>query len=107
MFWGEDQQEPIGMFSQPCARFLGDMRGMIVQNETDLPLLWIVRMDCFQQLDKFTTAMAVAHNAKHMAGIQIKTGQQRDRTVALVFIVARDAAMMAGDRRQVRCDIEN
>jgi hypothetical protein len=60
-----------------------------------------------EELDKFAAAMAILDRGMDFAGEQINPGQQAERAVALVFIVARKGRVHTGLGRQVRrrrCD---
>ena len=60
-----------------------------------------------EEFDEFAAAMAVSDQGMDLAAEEVDAGQQTHRTVALVFIVAREGGMLAGDGGQVgggRCD---
>src|SRR6516164_688963 len=59
-------------------------------------------IDELEEFDEFATAMAVLDQGVNLAGEQIDTGQQTDRAIALVLMIAREGRMFAGLRRQVR-----
>jgi hypothetical protein len=63
----------------------------------------IGRVDELEELDELPAAVAILDQGVNLAGQQVDTGQQADRTVALVFMIARERRMHAGLRRQIRC----
>ena len=68
------------------------------------------RIGCVDEFEKFNelaAAMAVANQGMHLPGHEIDPGEQADRAVALVFVVAREACMPTRLGRQIRtcrCD---
>src|SRR6516162_5561977 len=99
----EDEFETASrLIGEPGPGFLGDMRGMIVEDQLDRRMGRIGSIDELEEFDEFATAMAVLDQGVNLAGEQIDTGQQTDRAIALVLMSAREGRMFAGLRRQVR-----
>src|SRR5208282_1498807 len=55
-----------------------------------------------EEFNEFAAAVAVVDEGVDLAGEQIDAGQQADRAVALVLVIAREGRMSAGLGRQVR-----
>ena len=51
------------------------------------------RIEDFEELDELPAAVAILRQGVNLAGQQVDTGQQADRAVALVFVVAREGRM--------------
>ena len=75
---------------------------MIVENQLDRRMGRIGGVEDLEELDEFAAAVAVPDEGVNLAGEQIDAGQQTDRAVALVFMIARGSGMHAGLGRQVR-----
>src|ERR1700682_1970536 len=60
-------------------------------------------VDKLEEFDEFAAAVAIPDEGANLTREQINAGQQTDRTVALVFVVARKGRVHAGLGRQVRC----
>ena len=80
-----------GLIGEPGFGFLGDMRGMIVEDQLDRRMNRIGRVEKLEEFDEFAAAMAVPDQGMDLAGQQINAGQQADRAVALVFMIAKVA----------------
>ncbi|WP_353843691.1 hypothetical protein [Mesorhizobium sp.] len=60
-----------------------------------------------EQFDELAAAMAISHERMDLAGKQINPGQQAERAMALVLMVAREGGVGARQGRQIRrprCD---
>src|SRR5271165_3090183 len=75
---------------------------MIVEDQLDRSMGRIGGVDELEEFNKFAAAVAVLDEGVDLAGEQIDAGQQADRSVALVLVVAREGRMSAGLGRQVR-----
>ena len=85
-----------GLLGQPSLGLLGDVCGMIVENQLDRRMGRIGGVEDLEELDEFAAAVAVPDEGVNLAGEQIDAGQQTDRAVALVFMIARESGMHAG-----------
>ena len=85
-----------GLLGQPSSGFPRDMRGMIVEDQMDCRVGRIGRIEELEKLDELPAPMAILHQGMNLAGQQVDTGQQADRAVALVFVVAREGRMNCG-----------
>jgi len=96
-------KRPAGWAVIPGFRFLGDVRGMIVEDQFDRGISRIGGIEKLQKLDEFTAAVAILDQGMDLAREQINPRQQAERAVTLVFIITREAGVYAGLGRQVRC----
>ena len=102
MLGSEGELEPVsGLVGDPSSRFPGDMRGMIVEDQVDCRVGWVGLIEELEELDELAAAVAILDQGVHLAGQQIDAGQQADRAVALVFMVACEGRMDAGFGRQI------
>src|ERR1700720_3592584 len=94
-----NSKRPIG---EPNLGLLGDVCGMIVEDQLDRSMGRIGGIDELEEFDEFAAAVAVLDESVNLAGEQIDAGQQTDRAVALIFVIAREGHMLAGLGRQIR-----
>ena len=87
---------------EPGVRLLGDVGGMIVEDQADRRMCRIGGIEKLEKVDELSAAVAVFDQGMDLAGDQIDPGQQADRAVALVFIIAREGRVHARLGRQVR-----
>jgi hypothetical protein len=73
----------------------------IIEDHLDRRVRWIDGVGKLEAFDEFVAAMAVCDQRMDFAADEVDAGQQADRAVALVFIVAREAGMRAGHGGQV------
>jgi len=103
VLWREHELEAAGaLLGEPVARLLGDMRRMIVEDQLDRGLRRIGAIQQLEELDELAAAMSVLDQGMHLAGEQVDPGQQADRAMALVFVVAAEGLMQTRLRRQIR-----
>ena len=91
----------IGLLGEPGFGLPGDMRGMIVQDKVDRRVGRIGFVETLEERDELAAAMAVLDHGVNLAGHKVDAGQQGDRAVALVFVVAGEGRMNAGLGRQI------
>ena len=90
----EGEFEPVrGMAGEPSSGLFGDMRGMIVEDQLDRRVGRIGGVEKLEEFDEFAAAMAILDQRMDLAGDEVDAGQQADRAVALVFVVARERRM--------------
>src|ERR1700683_3754629 len=78
-----------GLLGKPGFGFPGDMRGMIIEDEVDGGVGRIGFVETLEERDELAAAMAVLDQGVNLAGHKkVDAGQQGDRAVALVFMVA-------------------
>ena len=97
-----NSKRPSGLLGEPSLGFLGDVRRMIVEDQLDRRVSRIGGVEKLEEFNEFAAAVAVLDEGVDLAGEQIDAGQQADRSVALVLVVAREGCMSAGLGRQVR-----
>jgi hypothetical protein len=90
------------LLGEPSFRLLGDVRGMIVEDQLDRRAGWVSSIDKLQKFNEFATTMAVLYQSMDLAGHQVDASQQADRTETLIFMIAGEGRMPARLRRQVR-----
>src|SRR5271169_1011064 len=91
MLGSKSELEPAGrLLGEPGSRLPGDMRRMIVEDQVDRRMRRVGRVDELEELDKLTAAVPILHQGMHLAGQQVDAGQQGDRAVALVFMLASE-----------------
>ena len=97
MFWRESKFETAdGLTGEPGSGLLGDVGGMIVEDQLDCRMGLIGGIEKLEEFDELAAAMAILDQGVNLAGEQIDAGQQADRAVALVFMIAREGRMGAG-----------
>ena len=87
---------------EPSLSLLGDVRGMIVEDQLDRRMGRIGGVEQLEELDEFAAAVAIPDEGVNLTGQQIDAGQQADRAIALILVIAPEGRMPAGFRRQVR-----
>src|SRR5215216_8059137 len=89
MLRSEGELEPAGgLIGEPSSRLLGDVRGMIVEDQVDGRAGWVGRVEELQELDELAAAVAILDQSVDLAGQQVDARQQADCAVALVFVVS-------------------
>jgi hypothetical protein len=92
----------FGLVGEPCPGLLGDVRGMIVEDQLDLRMGRVGSVEELEKFDEFAAAMAVPDEGVDLAGQEIDAGQQADRTMALVLVIACEGCVPARFGRKVR-----
>src|SRR5580692_3402165 len=96
-------KRPSGWAASLCG-FLGHVRRMIVQDDFDRGIARVGCVEFLEEPDEFARTMALFDAGMDLPGEQVDTCQQAQRPIALVFMLARDARVLARDRRQIgRC----
>ena len=80
-------------FGKPSLGLLGDVGGMIVEDQLDRCMGRIGGIEKFKEFDELAAAMAILDQGVDFASEQIDAGQQADRAVTLVFVIAREGRM--------------
>ena len=89
------------LLGEPSLGLLGNVRGMIIEDQLDRGMDRIGGVEKLEKFDEFPTAVAILDEGVNLAGQQINPGQQADCAIALVFMIAREGRVPAGLRRQV------
>ena len=74
---------------------------MIVEDQLDRRMGRIAGVEKPEKFDEFAAAMAILDESVNLAGKEVDPGQQTDRAVALILVVAREGRVLAGLGRQV------
>jgi len=75
---------------------------MIVENQLDRRMGRIGGIEKLEKFDELAAAMTVLDKSVNLPGEQINAGQQTDRAMAFVLVIAREGRMPARLGRQVR-----
>ncbi len=75
---------------------------MIVEDQLDRRVGWIGGVEKLEKFDEFAAAVAILDQSVNRAGEQVDAGQQADRAVAFIFMIAREGRVRAGLGRQIR-----
>ena len=103
MLWGEDEAEAaITLCGEPFVGLLGHMRRMIVEDDLDRRVGRVGSIELLEEADELARAVAVFDAGVNLSREQVDPRQQAQCPKPLVFVVARNARMLARYRRQVR-----
>ena len=91
-----------GLLGEPGLCLFGDVGGMIVENQLDRRMGRIGGIEKLEEFDELAAAMAILDQGVNLTAEQIDAGQQADRAVTLVFVIAREGRMGARVGRQIR-----
>ena len=92
---------------EPSSGFSGDVCGMIVEDQLDRGAGRIGGIEKLEEFDELAAAVAISDQGVDLAGEQIDPGQQAERAMAFVLMIAREGRVDAGLGRQIRrrrCD---
>jgi hypothetical protein len=78
---------------------------MIVQDHFDCGVCGIGGVEKLEKFNEFAAAMAIPDEAMNLPGEQINTGQETNRAMAFIFVIAREGRMRAGLGWQVWCRV--
>jgi hypothetical protein len=99
---GEDKFKAMrGLLGEPGPGLVGDVGGMIVEDQLDRGSGRIGGVEQLEEFDEFAAAVAILDQSVDLAGDEIDPGQQTDRAVPLVFMLAGQGRVRAGLRRQI------
>jgi hypothetical protein len=102
MLWRQQVLKAIGTGSQVSSSLLGNMRGMVIQDDSNGALGRIVLVQILEQRDEFAAAVPVLHAGRDVALVQIHGCRNGTGSQPSVFMVASHARMFSRHRRQVR-----
>jgi len=85
-----------GLLCDPGCGLFGDVRGVIVEDQLDCSVGRIGGVEKLEEFDEFTAAVAILDQGVDLAGDEIDAGQQANRAVALIFVLACEGRMHAG-----------
>src|ERR1017187_2435939 len=84
----QDVLKTVGVCGEKCLRLFGNVRGMIVQDDSDGAFRRIPRVEIGQQADEFDAAVTVLHACRDVPVLEIQRCQYGNRTEPLVCVVA-------------------
>jgi hypothetical protein len=99
--------EPVGARRQVGPRFLGKVRGVVVQDQPNRALRRIVGIQILEQGDEFHTPVALLDTCGDVPVVQVQTRQNRPGAIADVLMIAGHGRIFAGHRRPVRSGVAN
>jgi len=85
-----------GLFGEPGFRLLGDVGGMIVEDQLDRCMGRIGLIEKLEEFDQLAAAVTILDQGVHLAGEKIDSGQQADRAVTFVFMITAEGRVHAG-----------
>src|SRR6266446_2653382 len=74
-----------GLLGDPRPGLLGDVCGMIVEDQLDCRMGRIGGVEKLEEFDEFAAAMAILDQGMDLAGDEVDAGQQAERAMALVL----------------------
>ena len=95
-------EAPGGLPGKPGSGLLGDVGRMIVEDQFNRRMGRISGIEKLQEFDELAAAMAIPDQGVNITGEQIDAGQQADRAVTFVFMIAREGCMGSRLGRQIR-----
>jgi hypothetical protein len=69
---------------------------MIVENQLDRRMGRVGGIEKLEEFDELMAAMAILDQSVNLTGEQIDAGQQADRAITLIFMIAREGRMGTG-----------
>src|SRR6202049_2190484 len=93
--------ETVGAGSKEGSGLLGDMRRMIVQNDSDGAVGRVVLVEILEQSNEFPAAMSPLDTSGDMPLVQIQRREDRTRPKTFVFVIAAHIGMFSGNRGQI------
>src|SRR5947209_10419168 len=115
-----DQVEPGAVFgrereleaadrasSEPVGGLSRDVGGMVVEDQLDGRMSWVGAIEKLEKFNELAAAMAISDEGVDFTGEQINPGQQRERPIALILVIAREGRVDAGLGRQIRRGVAN
>src|ERR1035437_2790677 len=79
------------------------MRRMVVEDQLDRRTGRVSGIEKLEKFDELTAAVTLLDQGMDLPGEQINSGQEAERAMALVLIIARECRVGARHRRQIRC----
>src|SRR5215470_7664774 len=98
----EGEFEAAGRASgEPASGLLRDMSGVIVENQLDRCASGIGGVKELEEFNELAAAVAVPDQGVNLPGKQINPGQQAERTMPFVLVIAGESRVDAGLGRQI------
>src|SRR6266404_5839066 len=95
-------EAPAWSGGEPGSGFSRDVCGMIIEDQLDRGAARISGIEKSEEFYELAAAVAVSDEGVDLAGEQINPGQQAERAMPFVLMIARKARMRAWHRRQIR-----
>src|SRR6266404_8986043 len=95
-------EAPAWSGGEPGSGFSRDVCGMIIEDQLDRGAARISGIEKSEEFYELAAAVAVSDEGMDLAGEQINPGQQAERAVALILIVARECRVGPRHGRQIR-----
>src|SRR5450631_2006675 len=83
-----EREAAYRLSGKPGLGFSGDMRRVVVQDQLDRRTGRVSGIKKLEEFDKLAAAVAVFDQGVDLAGEQIDPGQQAERAMALVLMIA-------------------
>ena len=96
-----EAETPLPLGGDPGLGLFGYMCGVIVEDQLDCGIRRIGGIKPLEEANELTRPMAILDASMHFACEQIDPGEQAQRAVALVFVVASEARVRPRMRRKV------
>ena len=91
----------FGLLGEPSPGFLGNVSGMIVEDDLDGGRGRVGGVEPLEELDELARAMSFLDAGVDDAGQEIDAGQQAERSQSHVFVIAGHGGMAHGLGRQI------
>src|SRR6266403_5814435 len=88
---------------RPVGRVSSQALVLIVEDQPDRGAGRVGGVEKLEEFDELAAAVAVSDEGMDLSGEQIDPGQQAERAVALILIVARECRVGPRHGRQIRC----
>ena len=86
-------KRPAGRVSSRGSGFPRDVCGMIVEDQLDRSAGRIGGIEKLEEFDELAAAVAISDERVDLAGEQINPGQQAERAMTFVLMIAREGRM--------------
>jgi hypothetical protein len=98
----ESEFEPASrLLGDPSLCLLGDMSGMIVEDQMDRRVGRVGGFENSEVFNDFAAPVAILHQSVNLTGQQVDSGQQAYRPVAFVLMITREGRVNVRLGRQV------
>ena len=89
-------EAPLRLALDPCLGLLGDVGRVVVEDQLDGGLRRVGCIEVIEKSNELARAVAFLDAGMHASGQQVDAGQQAERAVAFVFMVAGKALCRLG-----------
>src|SRR5713101_7222324 len=102
MRWRVYVLKAVGAGGQVSSRLSGGVGGVIVEDDANGAIGWIVCVQILEQQDEFRASVPFFNPRRDMPVVQIQRRQNRPGSKAPVLGIAGNRGMLSGHRGQVR-----